>query len=334
MQRLNLFFLLPASTQLGGCTSFTLHLHRAFKVLGFDPVLYRIGSHPTPRQTSFPYGLPMWTVPLERALIEAQSAPSLIVYCFWRKCGVYAKQLMTLGVPMVLHDPAEFHDEELALMRSMAYRPLVIRKANVLGLRQFGIEATYAPHPYVPINPGVQEIRYHGLSLARLDFRKRTHIICEANAALESEGKAVHLFGEVNRMYEYHQLRKLHPNWKQWYHGEFPATVGSAVHLFAQARYAVDLTQIRGDGGGTQYTFFEAWDAGIPLILNRAWSTAGDDEVRDGDSCLMVQDAAELTRVLRQPPSAFQQVVQGGARVLRQHGVDVARVYLEVMHAT
>lgn len=331
-KRVNLFFLVP-STQLGGCTSFTVHLFKSLESLGYEPVLWRVGKTPEPRASTFPYGLPLWTCSQEHAYELARSEPSIIVYCFWNKCGDQAIPLIELGVPMVVHDPAEFHDDELALMRRLKYRPLVIRTANVVGLAERGIEALYMPHPYMPSPvPRLPKIM-HGLSLARVDFRKRTHFIVEANETLAPEGKAVHLYGEMNRIYEYHQLRQLHPEWRRWYHGEFPDKFGQATRMFAGARYAVDLTQIAGDGGGTQYTFFEAWNAGIPLVLNKAWETGEHDEVKDGDSCVMVKDAKELIDVLRRPPADFAHVVEGGRRLMQAHAPAVVEQYMEVISA-
>lgn len=329
--RLNLFFLVP-STQLGGCTSFTVHLYKAFEQLGYAPTLWRIGNGADSKPGVFPYGLRLWTCSQQTACTLAANEPSIIVYCFWRKQGERAKPLIDLNVPMVVHDPAEFRDDSLEYMRARAYSPLVIRKANVAGLAQCGITARYVPHPYVPIDVTRAAHFTHALCLARIDFRKRTHMIVEANARL-SPSKAVHLYGEINRLYEFHLLRKKFPDWRQWYHGEFPAVFGQAARMFSLASYAVDLTQIRGDGGGTQYTFFEAWNAGVPLVLNRAWETCGDDEVRDGDSCVMVSSADELVRVLDAPQERYARCVEGGTRVMRAHGADVAQQYLAAMLA-
>lgn len=325
---INVFFLVP-STQLGGCTSFTVHLLKTLEALGYTPRLIKIGSG---KPIAFPYGLTAVTMPLEEAVLAAQSAPSIIAYCFWRKCGDHARALIEVGVPMVVHDPAEFHDDEIALMKERSYEPLVIRKANVFGLRDLGVRARYVPHPYVPSDVSRSVKIRHALCLARVDFRKRTHMLIEANKTLDAEHKAIHLYGEVNRIYEFHQLRKLHPDWKRWYHGEFPAQLGQAVRMFSCARFAVDLTHIKGDGGGTQYVSFEAWNAGIPLILNKAWQTGENDEVKDGESCVMVSDVSELIATLRRPEDEFAAVIDGGKRVMGAHSPKaVGDLYLEAM---
>jgi hypothetical protein len=290
--------------------------------------LCRITDTDKIKASKFPYGLEIWNVPLEYALNLVGNEPALITYCFWKKYAVHAEPLIRAGVPMVVHDPAEFHSDELELFKRLRYRPIVIRDRNVRGLKALGVESTYIPHPYATSPTVPMPKVYRALCLARVDFRKRTHWIVTANKAL-SESKQCHLYGEVNRIYEYHQLRKEHPDWKQWYHGQFPDRLGAAVELFGGAEYAVDLTHIQGDGGGTQYTFFEAWNAGIPLVLNRAWETGVTDEVRDGDSCVMVNNADELVEVLNTNPKNFAGIVEGGTRIMHAHGNDVAMLYAE-----
>lgn len=328
---INIFFLVPPN-QLGGCMSFTVHLFRTFEQMGYEPRLYRVGKVP---KAGFPvkpfkYGLTITTVDLGTARQLACTDRSLIAYAFWKKEKVNAAALMALGTKLIIHDPAEFHDDEMDFMKSIDHRPLVIRKRNVTGLKAHGIAATYVPHPYVPteVDRAVEK-KHHAICIARVDFRKRSHWIIEANKRLPGDHH-VHLYGEMNRIYEYHQLRKEHPDWRNWYGGMFPDVEGAAVRLNLTAGRAVDLTHIKGDGGGTQYTFFEAWNAGIPLILNRAWATGPDDEVRDGDCCHMVHDVDGLVEALKAPVAEYDYILEGGKRILAAHS-NVGDAYLHAI---
>lgn len=331
MKQVNVFFLVPGR-QLGGCTSYTVHLVRAFELLGYTVRLMRVGSRAA-MGLPFGYGLAIDCVTLDEAVREAQRHPSLIAYAFWSKKSAEASALIALGARLVIHDPAEFHESALGFLREHGARPLVIREANVRGLAAHGIAAELAPHPYVPIERPRVPVLMHGVSLSRLDFRKHTEVIVEANK-LVGAAHAVRLYGEVARVYEFMRLRQLHPDWRSWYGGEFPAVFGQATRMFARARFAVDLTSIRGDGGGTQYTFFEAWNAGVPLILNRAWETGPGDTVRHGRECIMVDGAQELASVLTEPPESFSAVVRGGAERMAAHGpANVVPTYLRAMGA-
>jgi len=57
------------------------------------------------------------------------------------------------------------------------------------------------------------------------------------------------------------------------------------------------MSVIKGDGGGTQYSFLEAWDAGAFPIINKKWIMEGDDMVHDFN-CWAVQDENQLAEAL------------------------------------
>ena len=49
-QKVILFFMVP-SRQLGGCTSFTVHLYRALAAMGYAPVIVRVARAKTTTPT-------------------------------------------------------------------------------------------------------------------------------------------------------------------------------------------------------------------------------------------------------------------------------------------
>ena len=326
-----LFFLVPIK-QLGGCTSFTAHLARSLVLLGHSVDILRIGKKPR-SGVNFAYGLTSRTVTMEQARTIARTTPSLIAYCFWKKMNAPCSVLLRMGVPIVMHDPAEFYQEWADIMRRFDGKALVIRKRNIRGLRELGVDSVYVPHPYAP--SGVQQalFEHNAVSIARVDFRKRTHVICQANRIVGPD-LAVRLYGEMNRIYVYHQLSKQFPEWRQWYHGMFDDRVGEAVEIARSARLVVDLTAIKGDGGGTQYTFFEAWEADRTLVLNKAWFTSNRDEVREGVNCLAIGNAQELADVLRSQDE-HEKVREGGRRTLKAHLPEATiPQYLEMLNAS
>lgn len=316
LEPITLFFLVP-HIELCGVSSFTAHLYRALKAQGYQPTLVRIGSKSS--VSTFPTGIPVVTMTPRDATILARSSKSLITYCFWKKNGHEAERLMELGVPMVIHDPAEFLPPALEAMRkhSKVSKTIVIRDANKVGLAEHGIDSTFIPHPYVAVEVPPVVPKWNGLCLARIDGRKRTEKLVEANKMLPTS-KAIHMMGSMNRIYEYHDLRQKHPDWKRWYGGKFDSHFGAAVELFAKARFAVDFTGLVGDGGGTQYTFFEAWNAGVPLVLSNEWLQF-DGPVKDGDNCIGVDGPEELAGVMRNDPALYAHVVEGGRALVRKH---------------
>lgn len=328
MNRINIFFLVP-TVRLCGVTTYTGHLVRALKQMGYDPHLFKVGRSVSSAQ--FPGDLSIHTVTLPAALAMAASEPSLISYCFWAKCGQFARPLLAAGVPLVIHDPAEFQEEPLTFMKQHGVKPIVIRSTNATGLKKHGIDATFIPHPYTPAvlpRPPWQK-DMHAVCLARVDGRKRTETIVAANKLLPPE-KAVRIYGNIVRVYEYHVLRKKHPEWRQWYGGQFPSNWGAAVRLALRARFSVDLTGLVGDGGGTQYTFFESWNARVPLILSREW-LSHEGECKEGVNCLAAGSAEELASILQTDPNQYGDIVQGGRAIIDAHAPEtVVPIYEEV----
>ena len=227
--------------------------------------------------------------------------------------------------------------EHAARIKAARTRVGVIRTANAKPLIDRGLNVHVMPHPYcpspVPMAPSV--LTYHAISVARVDARKRTDVIVAANKIV-SPDRACHLYGEISRIYEYHSLRQKHPDWRRWYHGEFADLEGEAVRLTRQARVAVDLTEIKGDGGGTQYCFFEAWNADVPLVLNAGWAVdPRTDEVKDGDSCIMVRTAEDLAEVLKMDTGChlMKRAIAGGRARLEAHSpANVVASYINLMN--
>jgi hypothetical protein len=90
------------------------------------------------------------------------------------------------------------------------------------------------------------------------------------------------------------------------------------VKLAADGQVVVDLSAISGDGGGTQYSFLECWDAGRPLVLNSRWITgnAAHDEV-NGAVAAVVDDAEQLAALLSGPVPDWDR--DAAEEILRNH---------------
>lgn len=71
----------------------------------------------------------------------------------------------------------------------------------------------------------------------------------------------------------------------------------TTAELCRNADCAIDLTEFSWDGGGAQYTFLEAMDAGCSLIINRKW-TQYAGEMRDGYNCHVAGSADELVALV------------------------------------
>jgi hypothetical protein len=107
-----------------------------------------------------------------------------------------------------------------------------------------------------------------------VDFDKNTHIIVEANKTLDSQDSVV-IHGTLNTLYDSVKLREVDPFWRKNYAGGWShkEDLWYPVQLASQSKVVVDLSTIKGDGGGTQYSFLEAIDAMTPLVIHSGWLT-------------------------------------------------------------
>lgn len=190
------------------------------------------------------------------------------------------------NIVATIHDPTE--------IKCSAVRNFVSNKQSLMAIyiRKTMLEhnltknfeyATYIPHPYKRYIKKIEiKKRNKIISTARIDYDKNTDIILEANCGIEI------WTGYINRIYDYHKLGGIKNN--PYYMGKF----NSVEEIYPQARALVDMSSISGDGGGTQYTFLEAMDYGLTLILNSKWSHNKFNELIPGKHYIPVSNANEL----------------------------------------
>lgn len=309
MPRHVLLVTLADSIQYGGFVSYTTHLYWALRKVGLQPTIIKVRDK---QAAPKPYadGLHYTAMPIEKLVAYTKMSADVavhIVYGYWRGHADAIAKLLHAGATLTLHDPTEFKDEYLTCARRNGTRVVAIRPTNADTLSQKGLDVTYIPHPY-QCTLGEEDLPAwdgrgtHAVSVSRLDFDKHIDIIVGANALLPPE-RRIQIYGSENRLYTYHKLAEAYPDWKESYRGKFDKSrPGAAVRLLQDVSYCVDMSAIKGDGGGTQYTFLEAIDAGAVIVLNRKWIEAiPQDQTpwRPGENCLVAGDLEELARIMR-----------------------------------
>ena len=76
----------------------------------------------------------------------------------------------------------------------------------------------------------------------------------------------------------------------KYWRGRFDKTLPISFNerdILNNCKYVVDLSVIKGDGGGTQYTFLEAIHQDCILILHKEWVERGD-LFKDKYNCYVV----------------------------------------------
>ena len=180
-----------------------------------------------------------------------------------------AMKLLEQGAYIVIHDPTELRNPEFREFINPK-QVIVIRKSMLEHMP----EATYIPHPYMAINR-IDPLDFkewdnrplNAISISRLDFDKNSDWLFEINRKLPSD-KQIVIRGAENRMYTKTKIVPKYPEYIQDSNRPeeeraiFKLDFRGAINLCKTARYMTDFSVIKGDGGGTQYTFLEAIDAG------------------------------------------------------------------------
>lgn len=283
-----IYLLYATKVNVGGWTTFTRHLYDSLVSQGHDAEIVKIGN----RDEGFgrPFGPYHWYRNVTAATLAkwARSNP-VIITALGKHFVEQSEQLIKAGARVVCHDPAE------PAFRMNLRSPWVIRKAMLAHMPA----ATFIRHPYVR-HARAGMLRRGGkaiLATSRVDFDKNTTMILDANRL----GAKIDIIGFENRLYSKFKIVPFYPEYVQTSGYRRPKNI-SAFELLRSALAMVDLTDIKGDGGGTQYTFLEAWDAGAVPIIGEWWLRKNDDMISGdavGANCIAVQDAKHLASVAR-----------------------------------
>lgn len=329
----------------GGSTSFTAHLVEGFRRAGLPYRLLRIDERPKrPRRLAKYDNIILETATPDELRDIVRSQPSVLLAPEHSKKlpeDHLLKDLMALGMRVVIHDPNEFiarknigiydHLDD----RSLIKRPLAIRPSMKTHFK----DALFIPHPYVPEFSEWQGAdlakRKTGCSIARLTFVKRPIIILDANRLLPKSDH-IQFHGAENRMFTHFRLAKDYPEFKQGGY-TMPLVWGISARKAREYALAVDMTYFPQDGGGSQYTFMEAWDAGSVNVIHKDWLRY-EGEMADGVNCLAIEGPEELAALVKQLKSpAFikrlKKISQDGyAHLIKEHdAVAVAKRYHQVL---
>lgn len=289
---INLIYLSGNTT--GGWVTYTAHLVYGLLSHAQRVRLFKVRQRTERKERSFGYGLNYRNISL--GSLEHIEGPKVIV-ALQKNFRTEATELLNNGAWMVVHDPAEFANLKLA----NCDRYITIRRAvqaQVSG-------SVFIPHPYRrTFRPGMLSISakrpWHACSIARIDFDKHTDIMLDANRLLP-ENRRIRIHGFENRLYTRFKICPKYPEWEQSVcHYDRNAT--EAVNICSKHLLAVDMSVIKGDGGGTQYSFLEAMDAGCVNIINDKWYLEGDEMepgfTTKGRNCVSVSTGEELAEIL------------------------------------
>ena len=300
--KVDLFYLSP--NPYGGWVTFTSHLMEALKEVGIYCELFKIRPKSELKSREFGYSKRYRNVSMQEAL--SRGNVKLIV----AGAKQFKEQTQTLydnGACIVVDDPTELKNlpDNLDYSRCVSIRKIGARTLN---------GSTFIRHPYkcftekdvnaqtlIEYSEGFSKKGSRpkkAISTCRIDFDKRTHILLDANRLLEEENK-IDIRGFENRIYTRFKIVPHYPEWVQS-KAHYPREESFAFQMMTNCIYNVDMTQIIGDGGGTQYTWLEAWNAGCIPIIHKNWLLDQPDDMIPDKNCLVVDSAEDLAALLSQ----------------------------------
>jgi len=318
---INLFHL--SSNVYGGWVTFTYHLTKSLEMIGEEVRLFKVGNRFEETERNFGYGLTYQNVDINTARgLVAKSGG--IITATDKRHAANAHHLRACGALTVVHDPTEFKNMPGVETwdRVITIRPTVQRLLP---------KSIFIPHPYVPQGKDLTSYSRSGaVSISRIDFDKRTDLILDANRILRSRGQEpIDIRGFENRIYTNFHILPRYPEWQQSIN-HYPREADVAYCLCSIHTFMVDMSEIKGDGGGTQYTTLEAIDAGAIPILNTAW---GEGEMINMENCIMVPHAGALADVVGEgiEDDFAEELRYGGTKImLNHHPIEIAKVYEEL----
>jgi len=225
----------------------------------------------------------------------------------------------------VIHDHRDISNRTVPYVKD--WRLVTIRRTvQEYVQRTYGLDCTFLYHPFYPY-PIVSKTKRKGaVSISRISFEKNTDIILKANKILD-KFDAIKLYGCPSRVYVHSFLGGFQGDFNKYFYGTFEKSFSTLSEILAEAKFVVDLSVLKHDGGGTQYTFLEAIHNDCALILHRKWIEGGDIkpeycDFKEGCNCFAVESEIELAELIGHDPDTTKIVANSKALIQRHMDVN------------
>jgi hypothetical protein len=274
----------------GGWISFTAHLA---KLLGQKQVFRITNAKARPRQ--FGYGLT--EIPITPA--ELYNDRYIIAYIEPKFASIL--QFIPPKQKIIIHDPTELNNNTFHLLYDPNVELITVRSSIVEYLeRQLEKPVRFIEKPfyfYPKENvPKTNLIGYCG----RIDFDKGLVPLSRAGKSVD-----IQLWGNVNRRALFFTDDKTVKDFvRKSYKGTYDKTFSVHNKIYGQYEYMIDLSKIKNDGGGLQYTFMDAEYNDCTIIISDQWLTHTEHDMwEDGVNCYVLNSLrpADITDILQKP---------------------------------
>ena len=314
----NLLYL--AKPIYGGWVTFTAHLSNKY-----EWPIYKITKKTEKNKRDYGYDCQYQNSCLADVLALDNILITAVDKHYWSFLHLFPKD-----TEIVIHDPTECKSSKSGnpLIDGLnpilpTFRVITIRESvqNYLS-ETFQIDSKYLRHPFYNYPKSTKKgLGYNAVCISRIDFDKNTDIILKANALIKDKKNHIYLFGAENRIYVHHKLKDL--NVGEYWKGKFPKNLEPTYEdksILKDTKYMVDMSIIKGDGGGTQYTFLEAIYQDCVLVLHKEWTNKGSLFV-SGVNCIVVSNEEELAKVMNIgiPEELYDTILQNSKKIIEDH---------------
>ena len=294
----------------GGWVSFTAHLALKHKFPLFKIGSRTEGTDTEPKMREYGYG-----VTYQNRAPSDLPKGKILITAIDKTYYEYLDKIPD-GSYIVIHDPTEVSGKgkEPVLRNLPRFRVITIRESVKKFLKDtFNIRSRFIVHPFYEYQFKKATKPSSAVSISRVDFDKHTDIILKANKMLDDP---IEIYGAINRQYVFFKLNDL--GFKKYYKGGFEKSFEELGKILEDAKYVVDMSVIKNDGGGSQYTFLEAMYERCALVINKKWVEGSKTDFVDKENCYVVGDEEELASLLNKDPNTSR-VVKGGLKLLEPH---------------
>ena len=295
------------------------HTIRALKSFGYDVRLYVIYKKTRKPLKELAECVKFQGICMVDAIDIAKdtTAKNFIGAANWDTASENIMEMIPHCSAVVIHGAGWIAEEMLESAVRNDVRIGVVRKSlSSLLRREYGVNSMYLPQIYNKYEVDNRFKDMYAVSISQILWSKNSHMILEANKRLPEESQ-VRMFGNYSRKFDHFKLQKIQENWKElWWEGDFDSANGGAVRIASRAKFVIDLSIIENDGGGTQYTFLEAFNAKTALILHSSWlDFPGEVDER----CVIpVRNVDELVEELERC-RPYPDRIQAGYDVMKAH---------------
>ena len=300
----------------GGWVTFTSHL-----CLKYNCDLFKITKRTESKKRNYGYGVEYQNTNIDDLLKKDKLIITAVDKHYWEYLHRFPK-----GTILIIHDPTELKGKENEIVKLINHFKIITIRKTVQEFikKEYNIDTDFLPHPFYEYQKGNEPSDYYSLSISRIDFDKHTDLIREANQSIPDDDKKIQIFGAENRLYVHHKLKDL--NFHDYWHGKFPKTLPlshEGKDLLNDCHFIVDMSIIKGDGGGTQYTFLEAIYHDCALILHKEWVEQGDTFKKD-HNCYVVgytnNVGKEIADIINSPlDDKYESILKNAKELLKDH---------------